>query len=139
MTWSPAADPLLELARATGRGPRREGCFALWLVARVAEDLLHRTDEVGDRVQRRRVSALESRCSSLTVPAPLRRALSTALVTLREATPGAALLALTQLVAPASDVLGVKAASALTAMVRAGRTKVGPDHATIVAGVARDE
>jgi hypothetical protein len=38
--WDPAATALIGLLPQTGRGPRREGIFALWLTVRVAQDLL---------------------------------------------------------------------------------------------------
>src|SRR5687768_916469 len=81
--WDPAATALLELLPRTGRGPRRDGIFALWLTVRVARDL--RTGSPGlERAHRRRVAALAQRLSSLALPAPLRRALTAALADLQD-------------------------------------------------------
>ncbi len=120
MTWSPDTDALLRLTAEMVRGPRRDGCFALWLLVRVAEDLLLPSPD-GDRTRRRRVQALEQRCSSLTLPAPLRRALTGALLTLRDATPEAVRLAATQLVPPARETLGPGAAEVLESVARKAR------------------
>jgi len=68
--WDPDATSLLGLLPQTGRGPRREGIFALWLTVRVAQDLLR--DPPPERAHRRRLQALEHRLSSLTLPPPLR-------------------------------------------------------------------
>ena len=38
--WDQGAGALLQLLPRTGRGPRREGIFALWLTIRVAQDLV---------------------------------------------------------------------------------------------------
>lgn len=120
MTWSPDTDTLLRLTAEMVRGPRRDGCFALWLLVRVAEDLLLAAPE-GDRTHRRRVQALEQRCSSLTLPAPLRRALTAALLTLRDATPEAVRLAAGQLAPPARETLGPGAAEVLESVARKAR------------------
>jgi len=125
MTWSPDTDALLRLTAEMVRGPRRDGCFALWLLVRVAEDLLTPPVEA-DRVRRRRVQALERRCSSLTLPAPLRRALTAALLTLRDGTAETVRLAVTQLVPPARETLGPGAADALESLARRARHPV-PD------------
>jgi hypothetical protein len=111
---------LLELLPRTGRGPRREGIFALWLVVRVAQDLVAGSP-AGDRAHRRRLAALEQRLSSLTVPPPLRRALNSALAHLRDASPGAAAQVLSQLAAPARDAAGPDAAAAVDRAARAAR------------------
>ena len=50
--WDPDATSLLGLLPQTGRGPRREGIFALWLTVRVAQDLLR--DPPSERAHRRR-------------------------------------------------------------------------------------
>lgn len=121
MTWSPDTDALLRLTADMVRGPRRDGCFALWLLVRVGEDLLL-TGLDADRTLRRRVQALEQRCSSLTLPAPLRRALTAALLTLREGTPDAVRLTATQLVSPTRETLGPGAAEVLESLARKART-----------------
>ena len=103
--WDPAASALLEQLPATARGPKREGVFALWLTIRVAQDLLLETPP-SERAHRRRLEALGRRLSSLTMPVPIRRALTAAIAQLGEATPEAAARVLSQLVAPAREVGG---------------------------------
>lgn len=105
---SPQALGLLVQLRDSGRGPRREGLFALWLTLRVAEDLA--AGEFPERAQRRRVAALERRLSSLALPAPLRRGLQAALAELRRASPEGAAVALANLVAPVREGVSADAA-----------------------------
>ena len=109
---SPAATALVKLMGEMPRGPRREGALALWLLLRLAEDLLL-TPPLPERALRRRVALLERRLSSLAVSPPLRRALVAALTELRESRREHAALALQQLVAPTRDVLGAEAGEAL--------------------------
>lgn len=118
--WDPAATALLGLLPQTGRGPRREGIFALWLTVRVAQDLL-RDPPPGERAHRRRLQALEQRLSSLTMPPPLRRALAAAMSQLREAKAETAVQVLSQLVAPAREAGGTEAGDALAQAARAAR------------------
>ncbi|MEO6055867.1 MAG: hypothetical protein ABIQ49_03430 [Gemmatimonadales bacterium] len=118
--WDPAATALLSALPLTARGPRREGIFALWLTVRVAQDLL-RDPPPADRTHRRRLQALEHRLSSLTLPPPLRRALTTALSQLQEARPETAAQVLSQLVAPAREAGGADAGEALAQAARAAR------------------
>lgn len=120
--WDPAALGLLTLLPKAGRGPRREGIFALWLTLRVAQDYLLEPP-LGERAARRRLTALEARLSSLTVPPPLRRALAAALLQLREGRPDAVPLALAALVAPARDAVGPEAGDALQLAWRAARQR----------------
>lgn len=102
---------LLSLMRDSGRGPKREGLFALWLTLRVAED---QADEAfPERAHRRRVSALENRLTSLSMPAPLRRGLLAALTDLKAGTADGASQALARLAAPARDSLGSEAGEAV--------------------------
>ena len=101
--WDPDATSLLGLLPQTGRGPRREGIFALWLTVRVAQDLLR--DPPSERAHRRRLQALEHRLSSLTLPPPLRRALAAA----------------SQLVAPAREAGGAEAGEVMARAARAAR------------------
>ena len=117
--WDPAASALLQLLPQTGRGPRREGIFALWLTLRVAQDLVR--DPPGERAHRRRLQALEHRLSSLTLPPPLRRALGAAISQLRDARPDTAVQVLSQLVAPARESGGTEAGEALSHAARAAR------------------
>jgi hypothetical protein len=118
--WDPAATALIGLLPQTGRGPRREGIFALWLTVRVAQDLL-RDPPPAERAHRRRLQALEHRLSSLTMPPPLRRALAAAMNQLREAKPETAVQVLSQLVAPAREAGGAEAGDALAQAARAAR------------------
>jgi hypothetical protein len=114
--WDPAASALLALLPQTGRGPRREGIFALWLTLRVAQDLVREP-----RAHRRRLQALEHRLSSLTLPPPLRRALAAAISQLRDARSETAVQVLSQLVAPAREAGGAEAGDALAQAARAAR------------------
>jgi hypothetical protein len=111
---------LIELIAAAVRGPKRDGLFALWLMVRAAEGLLGPTP-VGARNHRRRLQALHSRLSTMALPAPLQRALTAARAHLEPATPEAAALVLSQLIAPARDVLGPEAAEAVSIAARAAR------------------
>ena len=114
---NPALDALLELQERLQRGPKREGAFALWLVARVAWDVGNGGEEAA-RAERRRVALLERRLAPLAVPRPLARGLATALDHLRDCTPAAARIALSQLVAPAREAIGPEAGEALALLAR---------------------
>jgi hypothetical protein len=118
--WDPAASALLVLLPQVGRGPKRGGIFALWLTVRVAQDLLL-DPPPAERAQRRRVQALERRLSSLTMPPPLRRALSAAVSQLREARPETAAQVLSQLVAPARETGGAEAGEAVALAAKQAR------------------
>jgi len=117
---TPAEERLVTLISGAARGPQREGLFALWLVVRAAEGLLPPAP-VSAKNHRRRLQALETRLGGLALPAPLRRALVAARQHLETATPGAAALVLSQLTAPARDVLGAEAAEAVTVAARAAK------------------
>ncbi|HKA59860.1 MAG TPA: hypothetical protein VKD28_14660 [Gemmatimonadales bacterium] len=117
---TPAEERLVTLIAEAARGPQREGLFALWLVVRAAEALLPPAP-VSAKNHRRRLQALESRLGSLALPAPLRRALSAARQHLETATPHAAALVLSQLTAPAREVLGSEAAEAVTVAARTAK------------------
>jgi hypothetical protein len=118
--WDPAALELVELLPRTGRGPKREGIYALWLTLRVATDL--RLDPpLPERTLRRRLAALDTRLSSLTLPPPLRRALTAALLQLRDGGAEAVPVVLSTLVAPARDSAGPDAGEALQRAARAAR------------------
>ncbi len=107
-----AARGLLRVLATAARGPRRDGVFALWLTVRVASDIAEEP-AWPERAHRRRVALLQRRLTSLTLPPPLRRALSSSLADLEELTPERAALAVTQLVAPARESLGPEAADAV--------------------------
>lgn len=119
--WEPAAVALTELLARTSRGPKRDGVFALWLTVRVALDL-SLTPPLPERARRRRAAALERRLASLTLPAPLRRALTAATAQLQPGDAGAAAVALTQLVAPARETLGGEAGDAIALAARVARS-----------------
>jgi hypothetical protein len=111
---------LIAALAAEARGPRRNGLFALWLLTRTAEALLP-PDPVTPRGHRRRMELLQRRLASLSVPAPLRRALSAALRQVGEGSPQGTALALSQLVAPARETVGERAAAALAAAAARAR------------------
>ena len=115
-----AEERLVGLIAEAARGPKRDGLFALWLVVRAAEAVLPPAP-VSAKNHRRRLQALETRLGSLALPAPLKRALAAARHHLDAATPGAAAVVLSQLVAPARDVLGSEAADAVSVAARAAR------------------
>ena len=121
--WDPASNALLSLLPQIGRGPKRGGIFALWLTIRVAQDLLLEPPPP-ERAQRRRVQALERRLSSLTMPPPLRRALSAATSQLRDVRPEIAAQVLSQLVAPARETGGAEAGEAVALAARLARQAV---------------
>lgn len=116
----------MELLPRTARGPKREGIFALWLTVRVAQDLFLEPPP-GERAHRRRVQALEHRLSSLTIPPPLRRALTAAISHLRDGRPETATQVLSQLVAPARETGGAEAGDALAQAARAARAAIRLD------------
>ena len=115
--WSAPLLTLLDLQRRFERGPKREGVFALWLTTRIALDIA-RPDIDSDKVHRRRIALLRQRLAPLAVARPLARGLTSALGHLEEASPIAARLALTQLVAPTRDTLGADAAEAVALAAR---------------------
>jgi hypothetical protein len=117
---STAEAKLVTLIAESVRGPQREGLFALWLVVRAAEALLPPAP-VSAKNHRRRLQALETRIGSLALPAPLKRALAAARQHLETATANSAAMVLSQLTAPARDVLGVEAADAVTVAARTAR------------------
>lgn len=115
-----AEERLVALIAAAPRGPKRDGLFALWLVVRAAEALLP-PSPVSVKNHRRRLQAVERRLGSLALAAPLKRALVAARQHLETATPRAAALVLSQLTAPARDVLGPEAAEAVAVAARAAK------------------
>jgi len=109
---------LVALLAEAGRGPKRDGLYALWLVVRAAEALFG-PNHVSPKNHRRRLQAIELRLGSLALPAPLKRALVAARQHLEVATAEAAAGVLRRLLAPAGEVLGADAAEALSLAVRA--------------------
>jgi hypothetical protein len=121
--WDPAALDLIALLPRTARGPKREGVYALWLTMRVTQALLL-NPPLPERIHRRRLAALETRLSSLTLPTPLRRALVAALHHLKEVRPEIAAQVLGNLVAPARDSAGAEVADAVARAARAAKLPV---------------
>lgn len=117
---TPAEERLVTLIAAAVRGPQREGLFALWLMVRAAEALLPPAP-VSAKNHRRRLQALETRLGGLAIAPPLKRALTAAVQHLGAATPRAAALVLSQLTAPAREVLGSDAADAVAVAARAAK------------------
>lgn len=118
---------LVTALAAEARGPRRNGIYAVWLFARVAEGVLP-PDPLTPKSHKGRVDALQRRLSSIALPAPLRRALAGSLRLVTEGTPRSAATALSQLVTPAQETLGSAASDALAqAAVRARRAADGKD------------
>lgn len=117
---SECEERLVALIAAEERGPRRDGLYAVWLVVRAAEALLPPVP-VSRKNHRRRLQALEMRLGGLALPAPLKRALVAARTHLEPGIPAAAALVLSQLVAPAREVLGPEAGDAVAVAARAAR------------------
>ncbi len=109
-----AEDQLLELVAGSARGPRRDGLFALWLLVRVLQDM--RRDPYADRLQRRRVAALERRLASVTLPAPFRRAVTSAMAALAPPATANPAVILAQLVAPVRESVNVEGGELLEAL-----------------------
>jgi hypothetical protein len=123
VTGSDPQSDLLELLARTVRGPRREGVFALWLILRVTADYLAEPPPP-ERATRRRLAALEARLSSLTLPPPLRRALTALLPELREGGRDTVPMVLSTLVAPARESAGPEAGDAVQRAARTARQAV---------------
>lgn len=117
---TPGEERLIALVADAARGPRRDGLYALWLTVRVAEGVLP-PHPVSPRNHRRRLQALGNRLATLALASPLKRALLAARHHLEPGTPRAAGLVLSQLVAPAREVLGDEAAEAVAVAARAAR------------------
>lgn len=120
---SPSGMALVRVMGETPRGPRREGVFALWLMLRVAEDLLL-LPPPPERGTRRRVAALEQRLSSLSIPAPLRRALVAALAELKEPRRDRVGQVLLLLVAPTREALGTETSEILARAARSAASRI---------------
>ena len=124
-TVAPVEDRLVALVAEARRGPRRDGLYALWLVVRAAEGCLPPAP-VSRRNHKRRLQALESRIGGLALPGPLRRAFTAARQHLEPGTAAAAALVLSELIAPAREVLGPEAADAVTTAARAAKLHSSP-------------
>ena len=110
---------LADMADA-GRGPRRNGLFALWLFVRHCDGALPPAP-LSARASAERLDGLERRLSSLTLPAALRRALPASVRELRSDHGDRVALALQQLSAPAREAVGSTSADALLLAARAAR------------------
>jgi phytoene/squalene synthetase len=119
-TWSPTEDRLLGLLAAAAPGPKREGLFALWLVVRVAEGVLP-PDAADAKAQRRRVAALRRRLATLTLPPPLRRAITAVYAPLEQVDPETVALALQDLAAATREALGAEPSDAVALAARAAQ------------------
>ena len=108
---------LIKDLQVTARGPKRNGIFALWLFVHACDGMLP-PRSLSDRATRRRLEGLKQRMTSLSLPPPLRRALSGSLPELEAGTAEAASLVLRQLVAPVRDVLGAETAEAVSGAAR---------------------
>ena len=117
---APAEERLLEALADSARGPKRNGVFALWMFVRACSGVLP-PDELSTRVHRRRLEGLERRLMSLSVPAPLKRALTSALRELADRSGVAAGIALQRLVAPARETLGSEVAEVIGVAARIAR------------------
>jgi hypothetical protein len=115
---SSGEERLVALMADAARGPARDGLYALWVTLRVAEGLVP-PNAVSPRGHRRRLQALAARMSTLTLAAPLRRALLAARQHLEIATPRTAAHVLAELLAPAREVLGPEAGEAIAVAARA--------------------
>jgi hypothetical protein len=118
--WSTATIRLVDLMGRAVRGPKRDGVYALWLVVRAAEESASHP-EVSPKLQQRQLEALHHRLASLTPPAPIRRAVASALSLLADGGADAPATALHQLAAPAKEALGPEVAEAVNGAVRAVR------------------
>lgn len=122
MTTALPTTRLVELITRTARGPKREGIYALWLVVRAAE--LRKFDPpVAPKLLAKQLEALTHRVATLTPPAPIRRAVASALTLLADPAPDAPAAALHQLAAPAREALGTEVAEAIGAAVKAAKEK----------------
>jgi hypothetical protein len=121
-----AADRLLETLAASARGPKRNGVFALWMFLRACDGMLP-PQSLSSRAHRRRVQGLERRLSSLSLPAPLRRALAAGVRELGDGSAASAGIALRQLVAPVRETLGTEVAEVIGTAGQVAREAT--DHA----------
>lgn len=117
---SAVEERLLVEMDATARGPKRNGLFALWLIVRQCDGALP-PDALSAKACAARLSGLERRLSSLTLPAPLRRALPASARELRSEHANRVPVTLQQLSAPAREAIGSAAGDALLLAARNSR------------------
>lgn len=122
-----AQERLLQALAGSARGPKRNGLFALWMFLRACEGMLP-PDPLSPRAHRRRLDGLEERFSSLSLPAPLKRALASGLRELADGSGLAAGMALQRLVAPARETLGGEVADVIGSAARITK-ELGLEHA----------
>jgi hypothetical protein len=120
---SAVEERLLEEMDATARGPKRNGLFALWLIVRQCESALP-PESLSEKACASRLSGLERRLSSLTLPAPLRRALPASSRELRSQHANRVPVTLQQLSAPAREAIGPVAGDALLLAARNSRRAI---------------
>lgn len=120
MTGPDPEQRLLAALEAASRGPKRNGIFALWLFTRVATGRLP-PDPVSAKAHLRRLDRLQRRLSSLSVPPPLRRALTAAVRQMADGTAEQAAVALQLLVAPSREVIGPDEAGAVAEVAARAR------------------
>lgn len=107
-----AEDRLLDALSLSARGPKRNGVFALWMLVRACGGVLP-PDQLSPAVHHKRLQALERRLTSLSLPAPLKRALASAVRELNDRSSAAAGMALQRLVAPVRETLGGEVADVI--------------------------
>ena len=122
-----AEERLILAVAGSARGPKRNGVFALWMFLRACEGVLP-PDPLSPRAHHRRLQGLERRFTSLSLPAPLRRALASGLKELAEGNGLAAGMALQRLVAPARETLGGDVAEVIGSAARITK-ELGLEHA----------
>ncbi len=115
-----AEDRLLQGLAAEARGPKRNGLYALWLFLRQCDGRIP-PGELSEPADRARLERLEKRLSSLSLPAPLRRALPGSVRELKQGGTDGVTVALRQLVAPTREALGRGAAEAVALAARSAR------------------
>ena len=96
---------LIDLMKTTARGPRRNGAFSLWLVVRTCDGSIP-PDPVSEKSHRRRVTALERRLTSLSLPPAFRKALAVATRELASGDTQCGARSLALLVAPTRELIG---------------------------------
>jgi hypothetical protein len=113
-------DRLLDAMQSCARGPRQNALFALWLFVRQCEDTLP-PRVLSAPARGGRLTALEHRLSSLSLPAPLRRVLPAAIREMQTGKADRVATALQQLAAPAREAVGAPIGEALAQAARAAR------------------
>lgn len=123
-TLSDVENRIVDGMAQAARGPDRDAYFALWLTVRICDGLLP-PNALSERLHLLRLRQLERRLSSLSLRAPLRRAIASGIRELRAPGPETTELVLQHLVAPAADAVGPAAGAALAAAAQTARTAGG--------------